>query len=609
MRICLAVLLCTLSLFSAAASLSPTQQIGQKLIIDLRYFCTDNTSSARCRTPFTAITKQNRSAITALLTRHAIGGVILFSENITSAAQLITLNYELQMIMKQAGLPPLFIAIDQEGGRVARLPDAMAVRFSGNMAIGATFATSGTRFSRDVAKGMADTLTRLGINVNFAPSLDVNVNPDNPVINVRSYGDDPARVASLGEAAVRGLQQHGVVSAVKHFPGHGDTHIDSHSGLPRVNHDIDAIRQQDLLPFTRVIRDASPGMVMTAHIQYPALDNSTVAGRDGKQMIVPATMSKHILTDLLRGQLGFDGLIVSDAMDMAGIAAYFTPDQALKTAFEAGVDIALMPYPVRTAGDVDKFTALLENLVDAAYQNAAGERALAASLRRIAQTKKVFAVGDFTSSSLAARLSKAVGVLPLRSNQALERELSARSVTWVTPKTPLLLAKDSRWLFVMPDAAHCDAAQHSARSKGVQQLACLSYFALPEEKRAFAALARADNVIIGDISPQHAMYETGGLDPDVPRADFTAQQSWLREVMAQAKRAGKTVVFTAMRAPYSITRAAPLADMTLATYYYNVAVSGETAHSVMFDSLTDVLLGNQAASGSLPVSVPLTEAH
>lgn len=609
MRICIAVLLSALSLFSAAASFSVDQQIGQKLIIDLRYFCVDDTPSADCRTPFTAITKQNRSAISTLLTRHAIGGVILFSENITSAAQLVTLNYELQMIMKQAGLPPLFIAIDQEGGRVARLPDNMAVRFSGNMAIGATYAASGTRFARDVAKGMADTLTRLGINVNFAPSLDVNVNPDNPVINVRSYGEDPVKVARLGEAAVRGLQQHGIVSAVKHFPGHGDTHTDSHSGLPRVSHDLNAIREQDLLPFTRVIRDASPGMVMTAHIQYPALDNSTVAGRDEAQMIVPATMSKRILTGVLRGQLGFDGLIVSDAMDMAGIATYFTPRQALTTAFNAGVDLALMPYPLRTPGDIDALTALLEQVAGAAYQGAAGNRALAASLTRIARTKKVYAMGGFTSASLDARLSKAVRVLPLRSNQVLERELSAQSVTRVTPTAPLVLDKQSRWLLLMPDAAHCNAAQGSASAKGVSQVACLSYFALPDAGRVNAALTRADTIIVGDITPQHAMYETGGLDPAVPRAAFMAQQAWLQDLMAQAKRAGKTVVFTAMRAPYSIANAAPVADMTLATYYYNVAVSGQSAHSVMFDSLTDVLLGNKPAPGTLPVSVSLTEGR
>ncbi len=591
-----------------AAPLEPAQQIGQKLIVDLRYFCTDGTSSQSCRTPFTHVNATNRPAITRLLTQNAISGVILFSENIISASQLVRLNYELQMIMRRAGLPALFIAIDQEGGRVARLPDSMAVRFSGNMAIGATYPAMGTQFARDVAAGMATTLHLLGINVNFAPSLDVNVNPDNPVINVRSYGEDPAMVAKLGEAAVRAMQQRGVISAVKHFPGHGDTHVDSHSGLPRVMHDRSIIDRQDLLPFRRVIRDAAPGMVMTAHIQYPELDDTTILGRNGKKTIVPATMSAKILTGILRDTLGYNGLIVSDAMDMAGIAAHFTPAQALTSAFDAGVDLALMPYPLRTPADITTLYTLQEEVATAQTSVPAGQRSLIQSLSRIGSLKKHYVLSEFTSMPLTARLSQVDGVLPLRSNQALDRALSAQSLTHVTTGKRVTLDKHSRWLFVMPDAAHCQAAKAAAIAKQVKA-DCLSYFALPEAGRAEAAVQEADVVIVGDITPQHAMYETGGLDPAVPRASAGDQQTWLQALLAHIATTSKTSVFVAMRVPYTISQVAPLVDMSIATYFYNVSVTGDQAHSVMFDSLTDVLLGKKDAPGQLPVTVKPAPTH
>ncbi|GGW79469.1 glycoside hydrolase family 3 protein [Alteromonas halophila] len=599
---------CVFSLFTEATTLSPVQKLGQKTIIDLRYFCVDGTPADACRTPFTHITAQNRQVITDLLTEYAVGGVILFAENIESSTQLITLNYELQSIMRKAGLPPLFIAIDQEGGRVARLPEDMAVRFSGNMAIGATYAKSGTRFAKDVAKGMASTLKRLGINVNFAPSLDVNSNSDNPVINVRSYGEQPAMVAALGEAAVRAMQQQGVISAVKHFPGHGDTHTDSHSHLPRVTHDRATIDKQDLLPFKRVIRDAAPAMVMTAHIQYPALDSDTVVSQSGKETIVPATMSSRILTDLLRDQLKFKGLIVSDAMDMAGITTFFSPQQALATAFAAGVDVALMPLPLRVPDDITGFGELLASVEKLTQQQQNGKARLEASLARIRETKTAFSVGAFINTSLTARLASAKNTLPQPSNLALDRDLSRQAITRITPSSAVTLSQQAQWLFVMPDQAHCVAARAAATAKNITSR-CLSYFSLPPSEVTQKAVAAADAIIVGDITPQHAIYETGGLDPQVPRATLSSQHAWLKAVMKTAQSNHKNVVFVAMRAPYIVTEMAPFASQTLASYFYNVGVTGQRARSVMFDSLTEVLLGNQAAQGTLPVTVPLAPAR
>ena len=156
--------------------------LGQKLMLDMRYYCADGTPAERCKTPVTTLLPE----FADIIRQGHIGGVILFAENLDNSRQIIELNYALQQLAKEAGLPPLFIAIDQEGGRVARLPDEVATRYVGNMAIGATYPLYNTAFAERVNKGIATSIRLLGFNVNFAPTVDVNVNADNPVINVRS---------------------------------------------------------------------------------------------------------------------------------------------------------------------------------------------------------------------------------------------------------------------------------------------------------------------------------------------------------------------------------------------------------------------------------------
>ncbi|MEW9797455.1 glycoside hydrolase family 3 N-terminal domain-containing protein [Alteromonas sp. CYL-A6] len=586
-----------------ARDLTPAQQIGQKVMLDLRYFCSEPSPSP-CRTPFTRVTDANRAAITHLLTRSGVGGVILFSENIVDIPQLVTLNYTLQSIVKAAGLPPLFIGVDQEGGRVARLPDSMAERFAGNMALGATYASQGVKFARDVATGQASTLRLTGFNVNFAPSLDVNTNPDNPVINVRSYGESPQVVAQLGEATVRAMQTGGIISAVKHFPGHGDTHIDSHTGLPQVQHAADALRRNELFPFARVIRNAQPAMVMTAHIQFPALDSTTLTNKNGEVMTVPATMSKTLLQGVLRKDIGFTGLIVSDAMDMAGIANFFAPQQALIHAFRAGVDIALMPQKVTSADDIAAFDALL-NEVAGTLSGKDDKAQISTSLTRINQVKRMFDAGQFVSQPLSARLSRATALLPQTSNRLLAEQVSRASVTAIKTSGQLPLSARKRWLILMPDSARCVAMVSALSAAGVSNTDCLAYHQIPAEPRWQLALMKSDYVIIGDISPQHAFYEMGGLDPVRPRASLSEQHQWLQQVAGRAAQTGQPVVFVAMRAPYSATMFMQEASDVLATYDYHVNpdnLSGETGNRV-FRALAEVLTGKVKASGTLPVSV------
>ncbi|MDQ7843175.1 MAG: beta-N-acetylhexosaminidase [Armatimonadota bacterium] len=254
-----------------------------------------------------------------------IGGVILFAKNIRSAAQVRTLTADLQRLAADAGLPPLFVTVDQEGGVVARLHEGFTV-FPGAMALGATGRPEDAATAGRVT---AQELRALGINVNHAPVLDVNTNPANPIIGPRAFGDDPHDVARFGIAYLRALQAAGVLATVKHFPGHGDTVLDSHLDLPTVGKDLRRLREEELYPFREAVRAGADGL-LSAHIVYPALDASR-----------PATLSPRVMRDLLRGELGFEGVVMTDSMAMKAIADRWSRGAAAVEALRAGCDLIL----------------------------------------------------------------------------------------------------------------------------------------------------------------------------------------------------------------------------------------------------------------------------
>lgn len=576
-------------------------QLGQKLMLDFRYFCTDGTASEECKTPVTELPDE----LAEVLRKGMIGGVILFADNLQSGEQIVTLIDQMQTVMREAQLPPLFIAVDQEGGRVARLPAELSTRFAGNMALGATFIDHKTHFAEQVASGIAKELNLLGFNLNFAPTVDVNVNPQNPVINVRSYGEDPAVVAALGQTTVATLQEHGIMSALKHFPGHGDTQVDSHTGLPRVEHSRETIEQVDLLPFRRIINSATPpAMVMTAHIQYPALDDTKFIASNGEPTVVPATMSHKILTGVLRKELGFNGVIVTDALDMAGIAHYYAPLEATIATFKAGADIALMPYTIRTPADIKGFWQYLAGLEQAASSGELNTTELADSALRIQQLKAEYSLDVPPTKSLSARL-ETLEQMPLVNNIQVEQALADAATTLVYDNGVLPL-QAKQWYAVMPDTLRCQAFTDAlARQKPEVRSECLSLAELPEGQPWLDWSADAA-VVVGDITPHHSLAEMGGMDDLASwreRPSKADQHAWLQELMASAAAREQETVFVALRTPYVITDFRAVADAALATYDYSAALqpSGQVM-SASFDALIAALLSGEAA-GNLPVTV------
>ena len=306
----------------------------------------------------------------ALAREFDLGGIILFARNVEAPMQVAELAGEARELPTEL---PAWVSVDQEGGRVQRLrapctewPPVAALGRSGDPDL-----------ARRFGRALARELRSVGITLDYAPVLDVHTNPGNPVIGDRAPGDDPAQVAALGAVVIRALQGGGVAACGKHFPGHGDTDLDSHKVLPVVEHERGRLEEVELPPFRAAI-DAEVAALMTAHVQYPALDESS-----------PATLSHSIVTGLLRGDLGFNGWIVTDDLTMGAITADHTVPDAAVGAVRAGCDSVLLCDP-----DAGAQAAVIEHLIHAVEDDTLPERRVEDALRRQRRVKERFLEGD-----------------------------------------------------------------------------------------------------------------------------------------------------------------------------------------------------------------------
>lgn len=266
-----------------------------------------------------------------LIHTYHIGGIILFGRNIGTPEEILALTNSLQAEAKKAGYEtPLLICIDQENGVVRRLGEGTTI-IPGAMLLGATHDPSNAKKASLIT---GKELKALGINWNLAPVVDINNNPKNPVIGVRSFGEDPADVVAMAKNSMLGMQEAGVMTTLKHFPGHGDTSVDSHLDLPVINHDLERLHAVELVPFKECMA-AGADAVMSAHVYFPALE---------KKENVPATLSHSVITGLLREELGFDGVITTDCMEMDAIAKRIGTVEGCVQAVEAGVDFVMVSH-------------------------------------------------------------------------------------------------------------------------------------------------------------------------------------------------------------------------------------------------------------------------
>lgn len=531
------------------------QKIGQLFVVEV-YGQSADTEHAKNRELYGVATPAE------VVAKYRPGGVIYFDarrgpDNVREPRQIASLSNGLQKAAVRGGARiPLLVSIDQEGGSVVYRMLEPATQLPGNMALAAT---RSTRDARDSADIIGTELRAIGINQNYAPCADVNINPANPVIGVRSFGSDTALCAEFVSAAVRGYHKGGVASAAKHFPGHGDTDTDSHTGLPVITHTREELDRIDLPPFRAAVR-RGVDTIMTAHIVVPALDPSEV----------PATMSKAIVTGVLRDELGFDGVIATDALDMGGATGEFPPDIAPVRAFQAGCDQLVLAPELDTA-----FAAVL----NAVRSGSISEQRLNASVVRILEHKlhRGLFPSPYVDEDRAAR------VVGSRRHQAEARSITERTVTLIRNESgalPLSAAPREVLLTGWGTAPLANLARAVGKRPG-QSATTLETGTTPNAAKIKEATTAARG---HDITVVLTNAAAAGTEQGVAQAKLT------QALLAT----GKPVITVAVRNPYDIRRF-PDVPAYLATYSYGAPT---------MTALDRALYGDLNPSGRLPVTIP-----
>jgi len=481
-----------------------------------------------------------------------LGGVILYSEagNIENTAQVAALAESIQNTARQAGDVPLFVSIDQEGGTICRLTQGVTV-FPGNMALGA----GGSReLAERSAAVTARELRSLGINMNFAPVVDVNSNPANPVIGVRSFGSSPEEVARLGLAFIAPYRADGVICVAKHFPGHGDTDVDSHIGLPIVRHDRAALESIELYPFRAMAQGGVPA-VMTAHVEVPALDPTGL----------PATLSAPIL-GVLRQEMGFRGLIITDSMGMGAIVRGWGLEEAAILSFLAGTDVLL--FGADQGHEPAEQDRIHQALVAAVRSGRIPMQRLNESVRRILVMKEAYGILDDPMP-----VKKWQASLASEEHVAVAREIAVEGIT---------LVRNERKLLPLSGTAPVPVVWPAEVSGYLQPLLAELPWLVP----CMAPLqAGADDIArVMDRVRGAPVILVGSYNLD-------RNTKWRDLIRALA---GENLVVAAVRSPYDLTRI-PGVGTYIATY---------SDRPVALQALAALLTGRNPPRGHLPVELP-----
>jgi beta-N-acetylhexosaminidase len=489
--------------------------------------------------------------------KYKLGGVLYFSwaGNTDHPKQTAALSDSLQDVALHDTGVPLALAIDQEGGLVQRLL-APATVYPGNMALGAVR-------DHDLAaaqwEALGEEMRAVGVNIDFAPVVDVNTNPRNPVIGIRSFGEDPDLVSGLAAIATRALQSQNVSATLKHFPGHGNTAYDSHFNLPIVTYDRETLETVHLAPFAEGIASGADA-VMTAHIIVEAIDPE-----------LPATLSRDVLTGLLRRQMGYDGLIVTDSLDMGAAREHWSDAEVPVLALKAGADVLLNPPDTDVAYDA---------VLDAVRSGSITRRRLDASVLRILETKYRRGLFDDPYSAGADVMEHVGTPAHLRTADDIGR----RATTVVTNDAGLLplSADDLSGVLVTGWGAGTTRTLSDAIAERGVEVARMETGATPDDTRiAVVAGAAADH----DLVVVTTM--TAGFAP-------SAQQQALVAALVDS---GTPVVVVAVRNPYDIA-SLPDIDTYVATYGFQPA---------SLRGAVDVLFGDAQPVGGLPVTIPTAD--
>ncbi len=483
-------------------------------------------------------------SIVEAVRRGEIASFCLFrGKNVQSPAQVRELNGALSRAAEAGGQLPPIIGIDQEGGQLIAICEG-ATELPGNMALGAT---RSAQLAEQAGAVLGRELLAMGINLNFAPSVDINLSPANPGVGTRSFGDDPQLVAELGAASIRGMQGAGVIATAKHFPGLGDIGMDSHFALPTVAHELDRLRQVEFLPFLAAI-EADVAAIMTAHLVVTALDEQNVA-----------TVSPAVL-NLLRNELGYQGLTMSDAMDMQAVAG-LGKEQSIKAALEAGIDIVML-------GHLTDQLALANMLHN--FENPAAVARIQAAQARIPKTLP------------------SLDVVGSADHQRVAQEIADRSITLVRDngRLPLHPAPETKIIVITPypenltpadtsaDSEICLAQVIEKRHRNVRSLQFRRDASMESIQEVVQAALDGEIVIVGTVNAYR--------DP--------VQTALVKALQAR----DKAPIVASLRTPYDL---AEFPDIETYLCAYSV-------RSVAVEAVARVLFGEIAPTGTLPCQIP-----
>ena len=586
------------------AKMTLRQKVTQMLMVDFRYWDTDLSDGEQ--TTGNEFTKMN-SQVQKVVEDYDFGAVIYFAQNIVETQQSFELSQALQEAATKDGGIPLIISADQEGGSVYRLGSGTAL--PGNMALGAT---GSVEYAQAAGEIIGSELSVLGINTNLAPVVDVNNNANNPVIGLRSYSDDAELVGTLASATIKGLADYNVIGCAKHFPGHGDTATDSHYGLPVVDKSKEELMENELKPYEVAI-DQGIEMIMTAHILYPQLDDTKIySNKTGQEESLPATMSKKILTDLLKGEMGFEGIVCTDAMNMAGVSAIYDQVQAVKVAIAAGVDMICMPCTLYNLDDLKDLDAIIDGVVAAVESGEIPESRLDDAVTRILTVKENRGILDYDANDYS--LDKALATVGSDANRELEREIAAAAVTVIKNENdilPLSITENSKVLMLCPynnEKAQMVMAWNRAKEAGL----------VPDG--AECKVYRFANATINDELQELLDWaDTVIINSEVSSAARMAYDHWLsaapNNYVNYCHENNKTSIIMSVDKPYDV-QLYPNADAILAVYGCKgssvdgteAVVGGITSDKAAYGpniiAGIEVALGTFGASGKLPVNIP-----
>ncbi|WP_414703575.1 glycoside hydrolase family 3 N-terminal domain-containing protein [Pseudalkalibacillus sp. SCS-8] len=535
----------------AISQMTIKEKLGQMLMPDFRKWNGEDVT-------------EMKPEILRLIDEYHLGGVILFRENVVTTEQTTKLVHEYQQATDK--FAPL-LTIDQEGGIVTRLQSGTDM--PGNMALGATRSPV---LAKDVGRVIGEEIDALGINMNLAPVLDVNNNPDNPVIGVRSFGEDPKLVSELGVSYINGLQEAGVAATAKHFPGHGDTAVDSHLGLPEVPHDKERLKQVELYPFQKAM-DAGIDAVMTAHVTFPKIDDTKVTSKkDGTEVTLPATLSHKVLTGLMREEMGFDGVIITDAMNMGAIKDHFGTVDAAILAVKAGTDIVLMPVGLEDVA---------AGLLDAIEKGEITEERLDQSVERILTLK--FQRGIIKKEqplTLEEKVARAMEIVGSEAHKEVERQAAEQSITLLKNDEALPVDTDEGDEVVVVGRSFIQSLGEaiSQMHHNTTVIHAPSNYELTEEQ--LEKIKGAEHVIVGTYS-----YSVWTRSPEHP------QMKMVQKIMEITEG---DVVGIGIRNPYDFM-AYPEVEAYIAQYGFRTA---------SFEATAKTLFGMNKPVGKLPVTIP-----